>query len=141
MPLKEKNLRQMSEDQSKDSNNQQPSIETAANSSQPEDNSVTLMKKATQLKLRAKNLFRKIDQEQVAKAFDGQNTTQKLGLTHTGYVADAAFFEILELLKIKLQGIDVDLIRKRFSHPCEARIEYKPALAALTINPNKPLTD
>jgi len=48
------------------------------------------------VKVRAKNLLRKIDQEQVAKAFsDIKDTQKKVGLTHTGYVSDAAFFEVL----------------------------------------------
>jgi hypothetical protein len=52
----------------------------------------------------------------------------------SGYVADSSFFEILELLHIKISDFDKDLLKKRFSHPCEARIDYKPALAALTVN-------
>lgn len=56
--------------------------------------------------------------------------------THSGYVSDSAFFEILELLHIKVSDFDVDLIKKRFSHPCESRIDYKSALAALTVNFN-----
>ena len=74
----------------------------------------------------------------VSKAFEGGNasdTMKKKQFTHTGYVADAAFFELCELLKIRLDEIEKDQIRKRFSHPCEARIEYKPALAHLTVNP------
>ena len=37
---------------------------------------------------------------------------------------------------MKLSDIDEDVIKKRFRHPCEARIDYKQALAALTCDLN-----
>jgi hypothetical protein len=39
--------------------------------------------------------------------------------THSGYVSESVFFEILDLLHIKVTDFDADLIKKRFSHPCE----------------------
>ena len=56
--------------------------------------------------------------------------------THSGYVSESVFFEILDLLHIKVTDFDVNLIKKRFSHPCEQRIDYKGALAAMTVNFN-----
>jgi hypothetical protein len=37
----------------------------------------------------------------------------------SGYVSESVFFEILDLLHIKVADFDIDIIKKRFSHPCE----------------------
>lgn len=71
--------------------------------------------------------MRQVDQQQMIP-----NEGDKA--THSGYVNESVFFEILDLLHIRLGDFDINLIKKRFSHPCESRIDYKPALAALTVN-------
>lgn len=71
----------------------------------------SLPKKVTQIKLRAKNLMRQVDQQQMMSN-EASNTT------HSGYVGESVFFEILDLLHIRLGDFDIELIKKRFSHPC-----------------------
>ena len=73
-----------------------------------------------QIKLRAKTLMRRIDEQTVDSIFDKSTYSQ-----HVGYVQESVFFEVLSLLKVKLSELDEDLIKKRFRHPCEARIDYK----------------
>jgi hypothetical protein len=49
-------------------------------------------------------------------------------------VKTIVFFEVLDLLNLRLKEVDKKLLVKIFSHPTESSIEYKNALAYLTIN-------
>jgi hypothetical protein len=55
------------------------------------------MKRCLHLKLRAKNLLRNIDTELVLKE------TQEKDGKHTGWVKDELFWEILDMLKVKVR--------------------------------------
>ena len=145
MPLKEHLVKQMSEAEharsASEHTYESKDIESKAAPSQISLRQAleeSLPKKVTQIKLRAKNLMRQVEQQQMGSV-DQKNPSFR----HSGYVAESVFFEILDLLHIKLGDFDIELIKKRFSHPCESRIDYKGALAALTVNfsSNKPLED
>jgi len=49
----------------------------------------------------------------------GSNDPKNSSNIHSGYVSESVFFEILDLLHIKVADFDIDLIKKRFSHPSE----------------------
>lgn len=53
---------------------------------------------------------------------------------HTGFVNEAVFFEIAALLKIKLQENEKKMIKLKFGKVTDDRINYKEALAALSVD-------
>ena len=78
------------------------------------------------MKIRAKNLLRQIDLAACASLSDQT--------VHTGFVNEAVFFDITALLKIKLQESEKKVIKLKFGKVTDDRIDYKEALAALTVD-------
>ena len=87
---------------------------------------VHAMKRCLHLKLRAKNLLRNIDTEQVLK-----ETKEKDG-KHTGWVKNEIFWEILDMQKVKVRDHDKAALSMKFG--ADGRIRYKEALAVMTVN-------
>lgn len=88
------------------------------------------MKKCTIIKSKVKALLKQIDGQAVLSSPSASATT------HTDTVKDSLFFDILQLMGIKLTDADTKRVRLACGDPLKpGQIRYKDALAAVSINP------
>lgn len=73
------------------------------------------MKKCNQIKLKAKKLYKQIDDEK------------------SGLVKSDVFFDVLDLLKIKLREQDISKIRQLYGQSGD-KINYKIAMAMISVD-------